>query len=198
MDDTDSTAIDARTVPPDLAEAMQTAFGLDEPPDTVADWLGSASRLLDDSEIDVGVGDLCTADESRHVARIDGESQHFRCVLDALVLPFLLPGESPVEVRSQSPVSDEPVELAVSRDAVEVTPTGAVMSFGFAEGLEAADPGDVEPGRAYEAVCPYVNAFPSREEYDRWARETGEASTMALSFPAGLELAEALADVSAD
>ncbi len=194
MHDTDSTALADQHLPPNLADAIATAFGLDEPPATLDDWVAAASRFLDDSGLSVGVEDLCITEESRHVARVDGDDRQFHCVLDTLILPFLAPDESPVHVRSRSPVSDDVVELAVSRDAVEVTPTGAVMSFGFADGLDVPDPGDVDPALAYESVCPYINAFPSRAEYDRWARETPAASTMALPFDAGLELADALAE----
>lgn len=193
MNDHDSTTLHDQNVPPDLAATIRTAFDLAEPPATLDDWVAATSRLLDDSGLSVGVEEMCTADESRHVARLDGDDRHFHCVLDTLLLPFLLPAASPVDVRSVSPVSDEVVELAVSRDAIEVTPTDAVMSFGLADGLEVPDPADLDPALAYESVCPYVNAFPSRAEYDRWARETPEASTMALSFDAGLELAGALA-----
>lgn len=190
----DSTTIDEQDVPPELADAIQTAFGLDEPPATLGDWVSATTRLLDDAGLSVGVEDMCTTDESRHVARVDGDDRQFHCVLDTLLVPFLLPEASPVAVRSRSPVSGDVVELSVSRDEVEVTPTGAVMSFGFADDLDVPDPGDLDPALAYEAICPYVNAFPSRSEYDAWARETPGASTMALSFPAGLDLAGTLAE----
>ena len=193
MDSHVPTTIDEQSVPPDLAETIQTAFRLDEPPATLGDWVTATSKLLDDSDLSVGVEDMCTAEESRHVALIDGDSQHFHCVLDTLLLPFLVPNESPVEVRSRSPISDEEVELTISREEVEVTPTDAVLSFGFADGIQVSDPTDIEPALAYQWVCPYINAFPSRAEYDQWARETTEAATMALSFPAGLELAGTLA-----
>ena len=193
MDDHVPITLDEQDVPPDLADTIQTAFGLDEPPATLGDWVTATSRLLNDSDVSVGVEDMCTAEESRHVARIDGDRQHFHCVLDTLLVPFLVPGESPVNVRSRSPVSDEEVELTVSRAGVEVTPTDAVLSFGFADGVQVPDPTDIEPALAYQWVCPYINAFPSRAEYDQWARETTEASTMALPFPVGLELAGTLA-----
>lgn len=193
MDNHYSTAVDDQEVPSDLADTIQTAFGLDEPPATLGDWETAVSQLLDDSELSVGVEEMCIAEESRHVARIDGDSQHFHCVLDTILVPFLVPSESPVDVRSRSPVSDTVVELTVTHDAVEVTPTDAVMSFGLADGLEVRDAVDIDPALAYEWICPYINAFPSRTEYDQWERETSEASTMALSFPAGLELAKALA-----
>lgn len=197
MHDTDAAALDEQDVPPDLADAMQTAFGLDEPPATLHDWIAATSRLLDDSGLSVGVDDLCTTEESRHVASVDGDDQHFRCVLDALLVPFLAPGEPPVRVRSRSPVSGDVVELSVGRDAVEATPPDAVLSFGFADGVEVPDPADVDPALAYEWVCPYINAFPSRDEYDRWADAT-EAATTALPFDAGLELARALAERPGD
>lgn len=193
MHDDRTTDLADQDVPPELAETLRAAFGLAEPPATLDDWVTAASRSRDGSTLSVGVEALCTTGESRHAVRFGDEERHFRCILDALLVPFLLPDESPVEVRSRGPISGERIDLTVSRDAVEVTPAGAVMSFGLADGPAVPDPGDVDPALAYERVCPFIDAFPTRAAYDRWVRETPEASTMPLSFPAGLELARTLA-----
>lgn len=193
MSNPTSVPLDTVKVPPELANTIKVMFELEESPTTLDDWVIATSDLLDDSAFSLGLEDMCTTEESRHVAQIGGETQHFHCVLDTLLLPFLLPEESPVAVRSRSPISDEVVELRVSRETIDATPPDAVMSFGVAYGLEVPDPNDIEPELAYQSICPYINAFASRTEYDQWASATHEASTMVLSFQEGLELARALA-----
>lgn len=198
--------LDDRDVPPDLGATLQATFGTDEPPTTLRDLVAIVSRVLDESDHSIGVEDLCTASDGRHVARFDGERQYFHCVLDTLFLPFLRPETSPVEIRSVSPTSDgadgyegdvgagdDVVEITASGEGVVVTPPEAVMSVGLANGIELADPPDVDPTLGYTKFCPYVNAFPSRATYEQWDRETPGATTMAVSFPTGLALARELA-----
>lgn len=134
---------------------------------------------------------MCTSDESRHEARTDGESRHFQCVLDTLLLPFVVDGE--VKARSRSPVSEAVVEIEASQQDVRVDPDDAVMSLGVA--VDAAPPQDVSdalPEYGYGALCPYVNAFPDRAEYDRWAESADDAVTMALPLTEGFALADGL------
>src|SRR5262249_1663536 len=87
-----------------------------------------------------------------------GGNLHPNTLGDALALPFVL-GDKKFEVRSESPLGGE-VRATVTKDGVDVSPPDAVISVGATR---------VGAGPVQATACPYINAFPSRADYERWA-----------------------------
>lgn len=180
-------------LPPTVAEQLQTAFGLPGPPRTLEEWVTGTFAVADETELTVSMDTLCTADRSRHRASIDGDTHYFHCVLDALVVPFLLDLDEPVLIRSESPASRTTVEIHAGQDTLAVEPADAVMSFGVATGLDAPSPEEFDLSLAHERFCPYANAFPTETEYERWAART-DAVTTAFPIEVGHQLARQIPD----
>lgn len=115
-----TTSIDDRRSPDSVAEQFGVALGLAEPPTTLGEWADETTRLLADVGLTVGMEEMCTSETSRHEVRVGDDVRHCHCVLDTLLVPFVLAEPTTVDVRSRSPVSSTVIELRSSRDDISV------------------------------------------------------------------------------
>lgn len=167
-------------LPPSLADQLTVALALDETPATVEEALERVLYRIEQTDVAIDLDSLCVAEETRHQARVGEETLYFHCVLDTLLLPFVLDNSGPIEIRSTSPISGGPIDITVTKDEIDVSPDQAIMSYGVAADIEIVESNTVSALTAYERFCPYVNAFSSRPEYERWDEETPDAVTMGL------------------
>jgi alkylmercury lyase len=154
-------------IPEELDRAVQRAVGIPHGGTRHSEnWSGTSQRGACRPE------DLISEQSTHHEVRVNGQIFHTYCFLDALMLPFVMQGER-LEVHSESPVSGREVTGLVTGESVEASPQDAVVSFGAAR---------AEEGPVNATLCPYLTAFPSREEYEIWAAKTPQAVTIALSL----------------
>lgn len=180
----------AAQFPSDVAENMSRFFG--EPIDTFDDVISAIRDIVDGDGI--AVEELCRVEEQTpHYAETDDETYYFRCFYDGIALAHLV--DEPVEIRTETPMG-EPIEIQVSPEGdLDVTPSGAVMSFGVTTDGDVTAGGTTTPQDVYGAICPYVQAFSTREEYERWAEDVA-ATTVGLPPESGNPIAAALTATS--
>lgn len=182
--DTDSkSTTEGIELPTDFAEHVATVSGLDEPPATLEEWW---TELLDQfSELDQGVtlADLYSESPTRHEVHVNDRIRYTYCAMDALAAA-VMEAQSTVRVRSVDPVSETPVWFTVSDGSVEVSPGGALVSYGStvdvldvqAAGSLAAWAVQDEKDEIQAAVCQYTNGFESEASYEQWASTTESAT----------------------
>lgn len=191
----DPTAIDPTTIdlPPAFAERIQRVFDLETRPETYGEWAEAIVASFESGhDRGLSTDDLCDTDASSHSATLDGETTHYMCAEDPLVVGMLA-AES-VTVESTPPNREEPITIEFDPDGgIVAEPAGALLSFGVVE--DGDGPAHVTPEAMYGLVCPYGHAFPDDEAYEEWAAET-DAITDVLSVPAGIAVMERLIEAA--
>lgn len=182
-------------IPEAVGTRLQAALGLEDRPRTLTEWGTAMGEVVGRDGIDAGLDALCTTDQSPHRAEFDGTTEHFLCVQDAFIVPYVVGDVETVEVTTVSPVSGQRIEVTVTGGEVETDPQDAVMSVGVAADVSAPAADPERPEIAYGKVCPYGHAFPTRSEYERWA-ETVDAVTMEAPLEDAVRLARAIGDAT--
>jgi len=177
----------ASSLPEDLESALGALVG--EPPvTTLEEWVDLIRESIGGGAI--SVADLChVEEETPHWGDVDGDRYHFACFYDAVILSGLV--DRPVDVHTESPEGGIVEARAVGTEDLSVDPSEAVFSLGCATDADRSDDADPSHELIYEAVCPYVRAFPNVAAYDRW-RRTVPAATVATSLSGATDLAAAL------
>lgn len=164
-------------LPEEFAAHLAAAEGLDQPPETMAEWLEQVRRRSERPDDPLTAADMYADGKTPHEVHLDDGVQHSPCVIDALIAAHLEP-TMPVTVRSMDPMSGEPVTFEVGDD-LTVTPASAIVSYGTT--ADMPDPSETDNvwvdvheddfGETGEYVCPFINAFESEDHYEQWASE---------------------------
>jgi Alkylmercury lyase len=163
---------------PDAAAVQQTASRLGL---KLGDALAKLARE-DLIHCDGGTGEIVVAypfsgRPTPHRVRIGGQREvDAMCAIDALGIPFML-GE-PTEIVSRDPLTAEEVRTWVE-------PGGGVRWEPEAAAVLAGS--DRDEGPASAVCCAFVNFFASRENAQRYRRETPGVRGEVLSIPEAVE-----------
>jgi len=182
-------SLDGVAIPPGVGERMARLYGVDERPETAADWMAvSRAELAETHGRQPTVADLCTSSDGAHTFVGDEESQSYVCVLDPLAYPFLT--DETGTVRSETPVREAEVNFEIGHEQVAVTPETAVVSLGISDHVDAVETVTFET--VYRHVCGYIHAFEDEAEYEQWAADV-EAATTSLPAEEGIAVAREIA-----
>ncbi len=175
-------------LPADLREDLAELLDREDIP-TLEAFAGALRETFGNRAVEAD--DLCFTDEpTPHRATVAGETYTFACFYDAVILAALR--ERPVSIRTESPDGTVIEATADGQGRLAVEPASAVYSFGV-------DPSVTAPGegltleRGYEAICPFVKAFPNAATYHDW-RNRHAVPTVALSLSDATDLAGLLVD----
>lgn len=173
-------------LPEAMADNMGRFFG--ESIETFDDMISAIRTVVEGDGI--AVDELChVEEETPHSATTADETYYFRCFYDGIALAHL--ADEPVEIRTETP-TNEVIEMQASPDSeIDATPSDAVMSFGVATDREVPASDGPTAQDVYGAVCPYVRAFHTRADYERWAADVA-ATTVGIPLDAGVPIAAAL------
>lgn len=178
-------------LPSELQQSIQRLLGTSSVT-TLTDWVQEVRAQLGGGSI--RVEDLCHVSEpTAHRAEVDGETYHFRCFYDAVVLAALT--EKSVEIFTRSPAGSEIEATAIGTDSFTVRPESAVTSFGVSGAATRRDGHEPSLKDVYQAVCPYVKAFPDDAAYRQWAADI-DAPTIAMPLEEATAMARALGSES--
>lgn len=171
--------IEAIELPSDVAEAFARLDDRPDPPATLQEAFAGVDDLLDDG---ARVDDMYRSEPTRHAVHVGDTVEHVSCVLDAMIVA-LARTTRPIEIRSEPPDGGDVVQFRATDQGVQVTPEGAVASFGIAHD-DVTDP-TVFSEPIDEAVplpsCSVINAFPDSVAYERWAAGVSRAAVMELA-----------------
>lgn len=184
-------------IPVEVGEALATALDLARRPETLGDWARAVAGVVEREGVSMRPETLCTTSQSPHKAHFGNGTQHYRCVQDAFVVPYLIEDVDTVDITTECPESGERIEITVTGGGVEVDPSGGVMSIGVAEDVTEPDGEADAPALAYERICPYGHAFSNRGEYEAWAGSV-DAVTMVAPVEHALHFARTLVNAAQD
>lgn len=187
-------------LPAEFAAVIQTAAGLDDPPETLREGLPALEVVLEANQSGVDPNDIFQDSPTRHELRFNDRIEHVPCLLDALFVARLVDGDA-VEVRSTPPDSGDPIEFTLTDGDMTVDPADASTSIGFSRD----DATDWSPEFLEEALndtdfdglptCDLINAFPDANAYEDWRATIPDQPVMRLSADDMISLSAYTADV---